>query len=101
MVNGEPNKITLLIENKSEQNVTLMNVAGSFHDPETNALIKNVSLAVAVLNCVDASCFLDYLAVLWCLLARRYEAPDPIYLPQRVCALLFTHFTFHSPSSFL
>jgi len=43
VVNGEPNKITLLIENKSEQNVTLMNVAGSFHDPETNALVKNTT----------------------------------------------------------
>lgn len=43
VVNGEKNKISLTVENKSDRNVTLVNVAGSFHHPETNALVKNVS----------------------------------------------------------
>ena len=42
VVNGEKNKITLAIENKSGHNVTLTNVAGSFRDPETNNVVKNV-----------------------------------------------------------
>ncbi|KAL5526802.1 hypothetical protein ACEPAF_8527 [Sanghuangporus sanghuang] len=43
IVNGERNRINLLIENQSEQNVTLISVAGSFHDPQTDSLIKNAS----------------------------------------------------------
>lgn len=42
VVNGEKNTITLAVENKSGRNVTLTTVAGSFHDPETNNVIKNV-----------------------------------------------------------
>ena len=44
VVNGEQNKINLLIENKSELNVTLLQIGGSFHDAISDALIKNVSL---------------------------------------------------------
>lgn len=47
VVNGEKNKITLAVENKSGRNVTLTNVAGSFHDPETNNVIKNVHCSVS------------------------------------------------------
>jgi len=43
VVNGERNSISLTVENKSDKNVTLINVAGSFHNPDTNDLIKNVS----------------------------------------------------------
>lgn len=42
MVNGERNQIFLVVENKSDKNVTLQSVAGSFHHPETGTLIKNV-----------------------------------------------------------
>lgn len=42
VVNGERNKIFVTVENQSELNITLKNVAGSFHHPETNALVKNV-----------------------------------------------------------
>ncbi|EMD34118.1 hypothetical protein CERSUDRAFT_86871 [Gelatoporia subvermispora B] len=41
VVNGERNRIFLTIENQSDRNVTLKNIAGSFHHPETNALVKN------------------------------------------------------------
>jgi len=43
IVNGEKNKITLTIENKSDRNVTLTTIAGSFHNPDTNDVIKNAS----------------------------------------------------------
>jgi hypothetical protein len=32
----------LVVENRSDKNVTLQLVAGSFHHPETGTLIKNV-----------------------------------------------------------
>ncbi|EGN99100.1 hypothetical protein SERLA73DRAFT_181916 [Serpula lacrymans var. lacrymans S7.3] len=41
VVNGERNQIILVVENKSERNVTITTVAGSFHNPDTNTLIKN------------------------------------------------------------
>ncbi|KAG1773532.1 hypothetical protein EDD22DRAFT_767304, partial [Suillus occidentalis] len=43
VVNGERNQIFLVVENKSDKNVTLQSVAGSFHHPETGTLIKNTS----------------------------------------------------------
>jgi len=43
VVNGEKNKVSLAVENKSNRNVTLASVAGSFHNPDTNDVIKNVS----------------------------------------------------------
>ncbi|OBZ72726.1 Increased recombination centers protein 22 [Grifola frondosa] len=43
VVNGESNRIYLTVENKSDRNVTLVNIAGAFHHPETNALVKNTS----------------------------------------------------------
>jgi len=43
VVNGEKNRISLTVENKSDRNVTLTSVAGSFHNPDTNDVIKNVS----------------------------------------------------------
>lgn len=43
VVNGERNEIFLLVENKSDKNVTLQSAAGSFHHPETGTLIKNTS----------------------------------------------------------
>ncbi|OAX37993.1 hypothetical protein K503DRAFT_718917 [Rhizopogon vinicolor AM-OR11-026] len=43
VVNGERNQMYLVVENRSDKNVTLQLVAGSFHHPETGALIKNTS----------------------------------------------------------
>ncbi|KAI0768112.1 hypothetical protein BD413DRAFT_614768 [Trametes elegans] len=43
VVNGEQNKIFVAIENKSGRNITLKNIAGSFHHPESNKLVKNTS----------------------------------------------------------
>jgi hypothetical protein len=42
VVNGEKNTLTLTLENKSNRNVTLLNVAGALLHPDTNALLKNV-----------------------------------------------------------
>jgi len=43
IVNGERNQIYLLVENKSDQNVTLSSVGGSFHHPDSGALVKNIT----------------------------------------------------------
>ncbi|KAI0360081.1 hypothetical protein OH77DRAFT_1394594 [Trametes cingulata] len=43
VVNGERNKIFVAVENKSDRNVTLKNIAGSFHHPESNKLVKNTT----------------------------------------------------------
>ncbi|KAF9790430.1 hypothetical protein BJ322DRAFT_1098237 [Thelephora terrestris] len=43
VVNGERNIINLLIENHTKRGVTLLSVAGSFHHPETDRLIKNTT----------------------------------------------------------
>ncbi|KAI0784179.1 hypothetical protein C8Q75DRAFT_724865 [Abortiporus biennis] len=43
VVNGERNKIVINVENKSGRNVTLENIAGSFHYPESNKLVKNTT----------------------------------------------------------
>jgi len=43
VINGEKNKISLTVENKSDRNVTLISVAGSFHNPDTDIVIKNTS----------------------------------------------------------
>ncbi|KAI6155555.1 hypothetical protein BKA82DRAFT_4079946 [Pisolithus tinctorius] len=49
VVNGERNQIFLAIENKSDRNVTLQSIGGSFHHPETGTLVKNTtSLAYGV-----------------------------------------------------
>lgn len=44
MVNGEANKIFVSVENKSDRNITLENVAGSFHHPVSNKVVKNVCI---------------------------------------------------------
>ena len=41
-MNGEKNTLTVTVENKSERNVTLLNVAGALLHPDTNAVLKNV-----------------------------------------------------------
>ncbi|KAH8117758.1 hypothetical protein DFH11DRAFT_1723786 [Phellopilus nigrolimitatus] len=43
VVNGERNRLNLLVENKSDHNSTLISIAGSFHDVQTDALIKNTT----------------------------------------------------------
>jgi len=55
VVNGERNQILLVVENKSERNVTLTTVAGSFHNPDTNALIKNTSALQYGLRLLEGS----------------------------------------------
>lgn len=53
VVNGEKNSIVISVENKSGRNVTLQSVAGSFHHPETNRLVKNVRLPFLQLLCLS------------------------------------------------
>ena len=48
VVNGQKNDIFVSVENKSDRNVTLQNIAGSFHHPETNKLIKNVRGCISI-----------------------------------------------------
>ena len=48
VVNGQSNGMFLSIENKSDRNITLENVAGSFHHAETDKLLKNVSLSYCI-----------------------------------------------------
>ncbi|KAL0954651.1 hypothetical protein HGRIS_003603 [Hohenbuehelia grisea] len=43
VVNGEKNRLSLAIENKSKKNVTLLTVAGSLSHPESGALLKNLT----------------------------------------------------------
>ena len=41
-MNGEKNTLMVTVENKSDRNVTLLNVAGALLHPDTNAVLKNV-----------------------------------------------------------
>jgi len=51
VVNGEKNSLFLIVDNKSELNTTLKSVSGSFHHPESQALVKNIStLSIPVLS---------------------------------------------------
>jgi len=43
VINGEKNSINILVENKSDRNVTLINVAGSFLHPDTDVVVKNTT----------------------------------------------------------
>ncbi|KAI9570539.1 hypothetical protein HD554DRAFT_2170145 [Boletus coccyginus] len=43
IVNGERNQIFLLVENKSNQNVTVNSVGGAFYHPDGGALVKNTT----------------------------------------------------------
>jgi len=43
VVNGEKNTLTVTVENKSDRNVTLLNVAGALLHPDTNAVLKNLT----------------------------------------------------------
>ena len=51
VVNGEQNKIFLNVENQSDRNITITSVAGSFHHPESNKLVKNVR-TLCILLCM-------------------------------------------------
>ena len=42
VVNGEKNTLTVTVENKLDQKVTLLNVAGALLHPDSNAVLKNV-----------------------------------------------------------
>ncbi|KAF8624518.1 hypothetical protein AX15_005830 [Amanita polypyramis BW_CC] len=43
VVNGERNSMTITVENKSDRNITAVNIAGSVHHPETHALVRNLT----------------------------------------------------------
>lgn len=43
VVNGQKNTLTITLENKSNQNLTLLSVGGSLTHPDTNALVKNLT----------------------------------------------------------
>ncbi|KAF8150760.1 hypothetical protein B0H34DRAFT_730076 [Crassisporium funariophilum] len=43
VVNGEKNSLTVTVENKSDRNVTLLNIAGALLHPDTNAILKNLT----------------------------------------------------------
>lgn len=45
VVNGEANRVWVSIENKSDKNITLTSIAGSFHDPDSNKVLKNVRIS--------------------------------------------------------
>jgi len=44
IVNGEKNQIKLLVENKSDLNVTLLSIAGAIQNIKTDAVIKNTTV---------------------------------------------------------
>ena len=54
VVNGQRNDIFVSVENKSDRNVTLQNIAGSFHHADSGKLIKNVC-------CLPHSCKIIWL----------------------------------------
>ncbi|KAF8907344.1 hypothetical protein CPB84DRAFT_1768982 [Gymnopilus junonius] len=43
VVNGEKNSLTVTVENKSGQNVTLLGIAGALIHPDTNVIVKNLT----------------------------------------------------------
>jgi hypothetical protein len=45
VVNGERNRMSIMVENKSKLNVTLLMVGGAMHHPDTGALVKNLTHA--------------------------------------------------------
>ena len=92
MVNGERNRINLLIENHSGQNVTLMTAGGAFHDPESGNLIKNVSRTLyreCTYN-LRRITYTDILTVVWDLLDGRDTDADSLHIPQRVRLFICT-----------
>ncbi|KAI0346566.1 hypothetical protein BDW22DRAFT_1352691 [Trametopsis cervina] len=44
VVNGEKNNIFIAIENKSDRNVTLKSISGSFHHADSHKLVKNTTV---------------------------------------------------------
>jgi len=44
VVNGEKNTLTVTVENKLDREVTLLNVAGALLHPDTNAVLKNLTI---------------------------------------------------------
>ncbi|EEB89399.1 hypothetical protein MPER_12503 [Moniliophthora perniciosa FA553] len=43
VVNGERNTLTVLVENKSDKNITLLAIGGSLYQPDTDKLLKNLT----------------------------------------------------------
>ena len=41
-MNGQKNTLTVIVENKSDRDVTVLNVAGALLHPDTNAVLQNV-----------------------------------------------------------
>ncbi|KAF8802534.1 hypothetical protein BYT27DRAFT_7173045 [Phlegmacium glaucopus] len=44
VVNGEKSSLMVTVENKSDRNVTLLNIAGALLHPDTNAVLKNLTI---------------------------------------------------------
>ncbi|ETW82852.1 hypothetical protein HETIRDRAFT_107017 [Heterobasidion irregulare TC 32-1] len=55
IVNGETNQLFLEIENKSGKNITLLNVAGELHHPETDKLIKATNNLTYGINLIEGA----------------------------------------------
>lgn len=88
VVNGEKNTLTVTVENKSGKNVTLLSIAGALVHPDTNALLKNVSIvsSAAHRKLIFAAAAVDQPEI-WCYSPRGSEASDSLHIPQRVSCL--------------
>jgi hypothetical protein len=76
VVNGEKNSLYLVVDNKSELNSTLKSVAGSFHDSESQALVKNVR--ALFMKCISAK-VCSGRSPLWVYLCLRWQVPNLAY----------------------
>jgi len=82
VTNGERNKINIHIEVTGEQNITVKNIGGSFHNPDTHQLVKNVIYGhyawdVCLFNVGNQS-------ELWDLPPGRLFHYCSLFVPQRV-----------------
>ncbi|KIP11166.1 hypothetical protein PHLGIDRAFT_83972 [Phlebiopsis gigantea 11061_1 CR5-6] len=55
VVNGQRNDIFVTVENKSDRNVTLQNIAGSLHHTDTNKLVKNTTASTYKLPLLEGA----------------------------------------------
>ncbi|PPQ83438.1 hypothetical protein CVT25_007029 [Psilocybe cyanescens] len=53
VVNGEKNTLTITVENKSKQNVTLLNIGGALLNPDSNAVLKNLTTVKYTVPLID------------------------------------------------
>jgi hypothetical protein len=84
VVNGERNSLTVTIENKSERDVTLINIAGSLHLPDKDVLVKNVCQNTSILVPGLDALSLAHGSENWTAIDSKCTHPCPICVPQRV-----------------